>query len=162
MKIDGIDFPRRILDALRDGKLVVFAGAGVSMGEPAKLPSFKGLATAIAQGTGKTLQDHELEDQFLGRLQHEGVEVHTIAAKMLRKNCRGKVPEPTDLHRDLLRLYPRSASPRIVTTNFDLLFEQAAKEVFDSKPDMFTGSRPAPGKRIQRDRPCSRGSRPLR
>ena len=82
MKIDGIDFPRRILDALRDGKLVVFAGAGVSMGEPAKLPNFKGLATAIAQGTGKTLQGyHELEDQFLGRLQHEGVEVHTIAAK---------------------------------------------------------------------------------
>ena len=137
MKIDGIDFPRRILDALRDGKLVVFAGAGVSMGEPAKLPSFKGLATAIAQGTGKTLQDHELEDQFLGRLQHEGVEVHTIAAKELQKNCRGEAPEPTDLHRDLLRLYPKSESPRIVTTNFDLLFEEAAKEVFDSKPDMF-------------------------
>ena len=137
MKIDGIDFPRRILDALRDGKLVIFPGAGVSVGEPAKLPDFKDLATAIAQGTGEVLKGNEPEDQFLGRLQHEGVEVHTIAAKMLRKNCRGKVPKPTDLHRNLLRLYPRPASPRIVTTNFDLLFEQATKEVFDSEPDIF-------------------------
>ena len=32
MNIKGVDFPPALLDALRDGKLVVFAGAGVSMG----------------------------------------------------------------------------------------------------------------------------------
>ena len=31
MKIAGIDFPKRLVDALRDDTLVVFAGAGVSM-----------------------------------------------------------------------------------------------------------------------------------
>ena len=38
MKIAGVDFPEPLLAALRDGRLVVFAGAGVSMGLPAGLP----------------------------------------------------------------------------------------------------------------------------
>ena len=37
----NIDFPKPLLNALRDGELVVFAGAGVSMGEPACLPNFE-------------------------------------------------------------------------------------------------------------------------
>ena len=48
MKIANIDFPKPLLNALRDGELVVFAGAGVSMGEPACLPSFEALANRIA------------------------------------------------------------------------------------------------------------------
>ena len=70
MKIADIDFPKPILDALRDDKLVVFAGAGVSMGEPADLPSFSELVRAIARGTGAVLDEGESEDQFLGRLRH--------------------------------------------------------------------------------------------
>lgn len=70
MKIGGLDFPRPILNALRDDKLVVFAGAGVSMGKPASLPSFTKLAMAIAQGTGEELKENEPEDRFLGRLKH--------------------------------------------------------------------------------------------
>ena len=67
MKISGIDFPEPLLNALRDGELIVFAGAGVSMGEPAKLPDFKDLTQAIGQGTGEELQDREPEDDYLGR-----------------------------------------------------------------------------------------------
>ena len=48
VKISGIDFPKPLLTALRNGRLVVFAGAGVSMGEPADLPDFENLARAIA------------------------------------------------------------------------------------------------------------------
>ena len=40
MKIADIEFPTPLLNALRDGKLVIFAGAGVSRGEPACLPDF--------------------------------------------------------------------------------------------------------------------------
>ncbi len=133
MKIKGIDFPRQIVNALRDDKLVVFAGAGVSMGDPANLPSFRGLTRAIACGTGRTLQDDESEDQFLGRLQYSGADVHTRAKQELSQEN----PHPTDLHRDLLRLYPKSKSPLIVTTNFDLLFEQAVDGLFDAEPDVF-------------------------
>ena len=59
MKIAEIDFPSPLLSALRDGELVIFAGAGVSMGEPACLPSFKELAEKIAQGTGEAIARRE-------------------------------------------------------------------------------------------------------
>ena len=32
MRIGGVEFPKPLLNALRDGRLVVFAGADVSMG----------------------------------------------------------------------------------------------------------------------------------
>ncbi len=128
------NFPKPLLNALRDGELVVFAGAGVSMGEPAYLPSFKDLANKIAEGTGKTLQDREPIDRFLGQLQHDGVNVHTLAAK----NLSPIGLQATDLHQNLLRLYSKAEQVRVVTTNFDLLFEQAAKDVFTSnQPEVF-------------------------
>ena len=101
--------------------MVVFAGAGVSCGAPAYLPTFSELAQEIAQGTDATCKPEETEDQFLGRLQQQGVHVHELAKEALNKRC----PRPTDLHRDLLRIYLSSETPRIVTTNFDLLFEKA-------------------------------------
>ena len=133
MKIAGIDFPKPLLDALRDDRLVVFAGAGVSMGEPASLPSFMKLAEAIAHGTGAVLDEGESEDQFLGKLQHRGVRVHARAAEELSKHY----PQPTTLHYDLLRIFSDPASTRVVTTNFDLLFEEAAAKLFESQPDVF-------------------------
>ena len=136
MKISGIQFPAPLLSALRNGNLVIFAGAGVSMGEPALLPKFDALARSIAQGTGET-KGGETEDVFLGRLQNRGVQVHDVAARILGRNCRDELPEPTSLHRDLLRLYPEPETARIVTTNFDHLFEKAAQEVFSGQPEVF-------------------------
>ena len=135
MKIAGIDFPAPILSALRDRSLVVFAGAGVSMGPPASLPNFCILAKSVAWGTGKNRGGNESEDAFLGRLQHCGVHVHKRAARYLRKNRCGEAPGPTALHCNLLRLYPESALVRVVTTNFDLLFEDAAYKVFPGQPE---------------------------
>ena len=123
----------RCLDALRNGKMVVFAGAGVSVEESTSLPSFKELALEIAQSTGKARSDDEPVDRFLGRLHHDGVDVHTRAAEHLSSGD----PEPTSLHLDLLRLYSTADAVRIVTTNFDTLFDQAAEEVFGSKPAIF-------------------------
>ena len=133
MKIANIDFPKPLLNALRDGELVVFAGAGVSMGEPACLPGFKALADMIAQGTGKSLQKEEPIDHFLGELQRAQVKIHARAARLLPQDR-----EATELHRNLLRLYSNAEQVRVVTTNFDLLFEQAAEGVFNnSQPDVF-------------------------
>ena len=133
MKIAGIDFPIDLLNALRDDKLVVFAGAGVSMGQPACLPSFKHLAKMIAEGTGEALQDGETIDRFLGRLQHGHVRVHERAAEILSPDGLA----PTELHRNLLRLYPDAGPVYVVTTNFDSLFEQAAEDLFGSVPEVF-------------------------
>ena len=126
-----IRFPESVKSALRDGRLVVFAGAGVSMGEPARLPGFESLARTIARGTGESRKENEPVDRFLGRLKHKGTKVHELAAKALSREDLA----PTTLHRDLLRLYSDASRLRIVTTNFDLLFEQAAADLFDTAPD---------------------------
>ena len=122
MKIAGIDFPEEILDALHEGNLVVFAGAGVS--KAAGLPDFKELSEQIAEGSSQKQGDGETEDQFLGRLKHSEVDVHKIAAQILKDHPRGD----TDFHKDLIHLYPDDKPVRIVTTNFDLLFEQAVSD----------------------------------
>ena len=127
MRISGVDFPVGLVNSLRDGNLVVFAGAGVSMGEPSGLPDFNGLAWEIAQGTGITQFPDEPVDRFLGRLLDKRVRVHDLAVGRLS----GERIEPTVLHRDLLRLFAGGTPPRVVTTNFDLLFERAAEEVFE-------------------------------
>ena len=133
MKIKNIDFPKRLLNALRDDKLVVFAGAGVSKGAPACLPLFAELADMIAQETGEALQEGEPIDRFLGRLQNAGVDVHVRAEEALSCEYR----EATELHHNLLRIYSDAAQVRIVTTNFDPLFEKAAGAMFDDKPEVF-------------------------
>ena len=134
MKISGIDFPQPLVDALRRHRLVVFAGAGVSIPQPAGLPTFRQLAEAVASGTGEQLEDEESEDRFFGRLHHKGQQVHLQAAQELGKNS----PKPTSLHHDLITLYPRLEPLRLVTTNFDMLFEETAKEGSSgTKPEVF-------------------------
>ena len=135
MKLGLLDFPSALISALRDHRLVVFAGAGVSMGEPACLPDFKTLSKQIAQGTRERPGKDEPEDRFLGRLMTDKrVQVHELAAQQLKARC----PHATELHRDLLRLFPSPTRSRIVTTNFDLLFEQAAEDgAADSKLEVF-------------------------
>ena len=126
MKIAGIDFPEEILDALHEGNLVVFAGAGVSI--PAGMPSFEELAKEIASGTNEEFK--EPIDSFLGDLKRSGTDVHKIAAQNLKNRSQRNL----DFHKDIIRLYQNAESVRIVTTNFDLLFEQA---VADSEPEIF-------------------------
>ncbi len=126
-----IDFDDCILDALRDDNLVVFAGAGVSMGTPSNLASFEKLANDIAQGTGRVASAPL--DRFLGQLHHSRVAVHERAAQLLSP------PDstPNALHHDLLRLFRSDERVRLVTTNFDHHFETAAEALFGKLPDVY-------------------------
>lgn len=126
MRIAGIDFPEKLMHAMRDGRLVIFAGAGVSMGAPALLPSFSKLADKVAEGTGESRRESETEDRFLGRLADKGNRLHKRTADLLNEPD----PPPTDLHAGLLRIYRTAEDVRIVTTNFDVLFERASGTVF--------------------------------
>ena len=145
MRIGGVDFPEPLLDALRERRLVVFAGAGVSMGPPANLPSFRELGRQVAEGTGLSISEYEPEDRFLGRVKAAGANVHQIAAQRLQQNN----PQPTELHRNLLRLYPGTEDIRIITTNFDLLLEEAACSLFDAGPKIFQAPALPLGQRFQ-------------
>lgn len=130
-KLGAIEFDDDILDALRDERLVVFAGAGVSMGTPSNLASFWKLACDIAQGTGHA--PTAPLDRFLGQLHHHNVAVHERAAQLLSPT--GSAPNA--LHHDLLRLFQRADRIKLVTTNFDLHFETASKALFGAVPDVY-------------------------
>lgn len=130
-KLGAIEFDDRILDALRDNRLVVFAGAGVSMGPPSNLASFWHLTNDIAQGTG--LEPTVPLDRFLGQLHHRKVAVHERAAQLLAPDGSA----PNTLHQDLLRLFRTPECVRLVTTNFDLHFETAASTLFGSIPEVY-------------------------
>ena len=133
MKFGKADFPHDLLDDLHNNKVVVFAGAGVSMGKPACLPNFESLTKMIAKGAGESKSKSENNEQFLGRLYDRDVKVHQLAKNELSR----KGLKPTPLHRDLLKLYRKDQSIRLVTTNFDLLFEQSAQSMYDTTPEVF-------------------------
>jgi hypothetical protein len=131
MKFGSIDFDDAIGDALRKGKLVIFAGTGVSMGKPACMPSFEALAREISPG--EDIKDGFI-DRFLGDVEKRGVDVHVAAAEILNPTPARK---PNPLQIDLLRLFRAPDKVRIVTTNFDLLFEEAAK-MWDYAPETYS------------------------
>ncbi len=120
MFINGIEFPNQLLRAVNQNKLVVFAGAGASMGKPTSLPNFNDLAERIAEGTGYELQKNDACDIFLGKIKHEGVDVNKSAAKILSGEC----IEHNKLHVAIIDLFPDNSNIKIVTTNYDEMFEQ--------------------------------------
>jgi len=132
MRFEGIEFPSPILEAQEKEELVVFAGAGVSVPAPSRLPNFKELAKELATGT-VTFRKDEPIDRFLGKLP-ESLNIYERTSTLLQKP--GSKPNP--LHCDLLRVFLRSSAVRLVTTNFDDHFATAALNVFPGDPlEMF-------------------------
>jgi hypothetical protein len=121
MKIGDLEIPKTLLDCHREGRLVVFAGAGVSIPPPSDLPSFLGLTESIAEGSRFTLTNDEKSelDRFLGKLEREGVEIRKLTKRILT-NSKSK---PSKWHEYILKLFVESKLPiRVVTTNFDSHF----------------------------------------
>jgi Domain of unknown function (DUF4020)/SIR2-like domain len=137
MRIREIDFPKPLLDAQRVGSLVIFAGAGVSIPPPSNYPNFGNLADQVAPGV-LTREQHEPVDRFLGRLAHRKVDVHARVQALLSDPASA----PNALHFDLLRVFGSAAKVRLVTTNFDLHFSTATKDIYPREP-LDTYSAPA-------------------
>src|SRR5688572_2498619 len=118
MFLDPLDIPDALLEAQEQGKLVVFAGAGVSMGEPSNLPSFKGLAAQIAGSHPLAAEIDKYNsrlDRFLGNLHRHKVDVQGLCRSIVSDPA----SKPTELHRSLVDLFFKPEHVRIVTTNFD-------------------------------------------
>lgn len=133
MRIGQIDVPESLLEAQRNGTLVVFAGAGVSMPTPSGYPGFEELAQQIAAGSALAPAEDEPSDRFLGRLQNAGTRVHEIAHRILSDPA----SKPNPLHGDLLRLFDAESGVRLVTTNFDSHFTTAAREALEDEVAVF-------------------------
>jgi len=123
-----VNLPEEVLSALEDGRLVVFAGAGVSMSPPASFPDFDELAARVFEQTDRTLERQKSEsvDRYFGRLKKHGIEVHQLVKEMLSNPN----SQPTDLHRALFSLFSSAQSVRVVTTNFDRHFTTAGCSAF--------------------------------
>ena len=119
MYLNTIDFPNSILDSVRDNKLVVFAGAGASVDNPTSLPNFADLAKKIAEDTGKNLKKQDPCEVFLGVLKASGVDVNNIAASILSDTCL----KHNALHEAIVDLFTSPENVRIVTTNYDRMFD---------------------------------------
>jgi len=129
---NGPDIPEALLEAHEDGNVVFFCGAGISY--PAKLPTFYGLVKAVYDELGEAHDSAEAEalkaykyDTTLGllerRLPNGRLRVREAIANALRPNLAGK--KSTQIHEALLQLSKtRSGATRLITTNFDRVFEE--------------------------------------
>src|SRR5438105_2404040 len=118
MRINSeVNVPDALIKAQRDGKLVVFAGAGVSMGPPSNLPSFDDLAQAVSGGR-LSLSQAEPLDAFLGRLEVAQVDIQGRT----RQHLDIGVSTPRVIHHRIVNLFRSENDVRLVTTNFDRHF----------------------------------------
>ena len=120
MDIKGVKIPYELLDAIKDDKLVIFAGAGVSMNPPAKLCDFISLTRRIAENSYITYDDKKEPDRFLGQISStEKIPVHNLACEILKteEDC-------SKLHISIVKIFG-NRKIKIITTNYDELFEKA-------------------------------------
>ncbi|MDL0438230.1 anti-phage defense-associated sirtuin Dsr1 [Stutzerimonas frequens] len=128
----GPDIPERLLQAHEDGRVVFFCGAGISY--PARLPGFHGLVTKVYEALGATpnaVQQAAIKagqfDTAIGLLEADIVggreTVRRAMAGILTPDF--SAPHATATHEALLTLSKcRNGHTRLITTNFDRLFEE--------------------------------------
>lgn len=128
----GPDIPERLLQLHEDGRVVFFCGAGISY--PARLPGFAGLVDKLYQALSVTpnpVQQSTIKarqfDTAIGLLESDVVgrreTVRRSLATILIPNL--TAPNATATHEALLTLAQnREGRTRLITTNFDRLFEE--------------------------------------
>ena len=150
LRFGELEFPMAIIEALKQDRLVVFAGAGVSMGPPANLMNFNELTQLIIHGSSASTpsnlenQIHDLNltdptlkhkilqaiytsqyrppEERLGEAQDSGrINIHAQCQFHLKDDDL----QPNPLHTQIIRLFA-DKTIRIITTNFEGLFEKAA------------------------------------
>ena len=123
--------PEPVLQAQRANQLVLFVGAGASMGAPSLLPNFAQLAIDVARDVGAEVTDEVQKaawaapDKFLTELEERDYPVHERIQQRVRLSA-----EPNGVHRALVRLFPQASDIRIVTTNYDQHLTVAVRETF--------------------------------
>ena len=124
MFVNNMNFPNQILDSIKQHSLVVFAGAGASAGVPTSLPDFEKLAEQLAEGSAFVKGKEESCEVFLGTLKANHIDVNSQAASLLSEACL----KHNKLHEAIVDLFLSSNEVRIVTTNYDQMFEQVLDE----------------------------------
>nr|WP_287392314.1 SIR2 family protein [Mesorhizobium sp.] len=152
---NGPDVPEQLLQAHEDGRVVFFCGAGISY--PARLPGFRGLVSKIYDELGevhstveRTAFDSGQYDTTIGLLENRVVDgrsaVRHALARVLTPDL--TLPGATRTHEALLTLAKNRTGPsRLITTNFDRLFEVAMSRLGVSLGGFAAPLLPVPKKR---------------
>jgi len=148
----GPDIPERLLQAHEDGRVVFFCGAGISY--PARLPGFAGLVKKLYDAlsvTSNPVQQSAIKagqfDTAIGLLESEVVggreTVRRSMAAILTPDLTAQ--NATATHEALLTLARnREGRTRLITTNFDRLFEEVKAAKSLSLPDFKAPLLPVP------------------
>lgn len=130
----GPDIPERLLQAHEDGRVVFFCGAGISY--PAGLPGFGELVERLHALVGEP--PDSVEKELMAKHQFDAA-IGRYEQRILggRKSVRRRLPaalkpnlglsRALTTHYALLELGRSRNGLRLVTTNFDTLFEEAAR-----------------------------------
>ena len=128
----GPDVPERLLQDHEEGRVVFFCGAGISY--PAGLPGFGGLVTRVRDELGLAFSPPVAAafrrgqyDSVLGLLEGEVVNGREVVRRQVATILKGNLalPDATATHEALLTLSrTRDQRQRLITTNFDRLFEE--------------------------------------
>jgi hypothetical protein len=152
----GPNIPERLLQAHEDGQVVFFCGAGISCATG--LPGFDGLVTLVYDQMGESPDPTERlamkskqYDTALGLLESRVVggrdSVRRAIAVVLSEGRSDR--DATDTHEALLTLARnRDGRLRVVTTNFDRLFEKAAEDAKQIFPRIYAPLLPVPKSRL--------------
>ena len=133
---NGPDIPERLLQAHEDGKVVFFCGAGISY--PAGLPNFKELVMQLYEKMGEPrnkIQENAIKsgqfDIAISLLESSDARKRKVVRKELAEilTPSNLTPDATATHRALLTLgKTRKGKMRLITTNFDRIFEEIIQE----------------------------------
>lgn len=139
---DGPDIPDRLLQWQEEGRVVFFCGAGISY--PADLPNFSGLVEKVYQkctATRTAVQSAAIEagqydiavGLLEGHVQEGRMIVRQAIAEVLKPNLTLVNAKATQ-EALLLLGKTRKGQTRLVTTNFDRLFEEVISGLTDRIP----------------------------
>ncbi|RYQ20462.1 SIR2-like domain containing protein [Bifidobacterium pseudolongum subsp. pseudolongum] len=122
---ENVEFPDELVDAALNDELVLFVGSGVSLDAPANLPSYPALVEQLAdeQGVDPPKPKTPL-DGFLGNLQDRESAHERTLQMMSSTNA-----DCNETHKAIMRIAHATKTPRIVTTNYDVLLEKAASSL---------------------------------
>ena len=143
---NGPNIPVEALNKLENEKVVFFAGAGISAGKPSNLPTFKELIKKVYKEINigpdrlekialnwKKRNKDKWNPSFIDRTFQLLEREHRLGGDKLRKviaELLSKKPEETEeyltTHKALLDLSDTASGIRLVTTNFDNRFCEAA------------------------------------
>ncbi len=122
---ENVEFPDELVDAALNDELVLFVGSGVSLDAPANLPSYPALVEQLAdeQGVDPPKPKTPLVG-FLGNLQDRESAHERTLQMMSSTNA-----DCNETHKAIMRIAHATKTPRIVTTNYDVLLEKAASSL---------------------------------